>query len=623
MIEKMTKYSFILLNEQCGDFMKGLRELGVVDITRSPKPVDETSERLFDQSEELKKALTRLYEVQFPTEIQGADETSTQDRLIAASEAQLTREGNAAAISAEDFATATQKAFEDLEKFKVSLAKASAETQARKHWGLFDSKVLEDLEAQGFKLRFYIVPEKRFDPSWAELYPLEVINKADSKVYFVTISDDPQYSFPLEETAAPEGTYEESAATEHELTKAILLRQKEILALKARLPEMEKVYAQKVSDLDLYLAGIAGDKAVENRICVVEGFAPSTSDEELKVAFDQMDVFYQKSDASVVDNPPIKLKNNRFASMFEVLTDMYGRPAYDGFDPTPYISVFFLLFFAFCMGDAGYGLILILAGLALKKVKGFASMAPLVTTLGVGTLVIGTLFHTFFSIDIAFWSCIPHWLKAIMVPAKVAGYDGTMMLALAVGIVHLCIAMIVKTIYATKQKGFLQSLSTWGWTLFIVGSVVTGVVALAGVIDMALTKWIIIGLGLVSALGIFFLNDLHRNPLLNIGAGLWETYNTATGLLGDVLSYLRLYALGLAGSMLGFAFNDLGKMVLGDGSFGMNWIFFVLIVLIGHTLNIAMAALGAFVHPLRLNFLEFFKNSGYEGVGRNFRPLSK
>ena len=154
------------------------------------------------------------------------------------------------------------------------------------------------------------------------------------------------------------------------------------------------------------------------------------------------------------------------------------------------------------------------------------------------------------------------------------------------------------------------------------GGVVVALISLMGVIDAALTKIIVIALGVLSGLGIFLLNNLHRNPLLNIGAGLWETYNTATGVLGDVLSYLRLYALGLAGSMLGFAFNDLAKMALGDGGIG-GWIAFILIVVIGHTLNLAMAALGAFVHPLRLNFLEFFKNSGYEGAGRNYNPLKK
>ncbi|MDY6463185.1 MAG: V-type ATPase 116kDa subunit family protein, partial [Bacteroidales bacterium] len=121
----------------------------------------------------------------------------------------------------------------------------------------------------------------------------------------------------------------------------------------------------------------------------------------------------------------------------------------------------------------------------------------------------------------------------------------------------------------------------------------------------------------------FVFNDPARNKLANIGVGLWDTYNTATGLLGDVLSYLRLYALGLAGGMLGMAFNDMGRMVLGDGSSIVLWIPFLLLVLLGHTLNIAMCALGAFVHPLRLNFLEFFKNSGYEAAGRNYHPLKK
>ena len=198
-----------------------------------------------------------------------------------------------------------------------------------------------------------------------------------------------------------------------------------------------------------------------------------------------------------------------------------------------------------------------------------------------------------------------------------------MVLALVVGIVHLCLAMVVKTVHETKTKGFANSLGTWGWTLLVVGGVIVGGFALAGVLDKELTRWIVIILGVVSAAGIFLLNDLHRNPLLNIGSGLWETYNTVTGLLGDVLSYLRLYALGLAGAMLGKAFNDIGGMVLGDGSHIGAWIPFILIVLVGHTLNIAMAALGAFVHPLRLNFLEFFKNSGYEAAGRNYNPLKK
>ena len=148
-------------------------------------------------------------------------------------------------------------------------------------------------------------------------------------------------------------------------------------------------------------------------------------------------------------------------------------------------------------------------------------------------------------------------------------------------------------------------------------------IALASLLPANVVKRIVICLGIISALGIFLFNDINRSPLKNIGSGLWETYNTVTGLLGDVLSYLRLYALGLAGGMLGKAFNDIASMTLGDGSFGIGWLAFALILIIGHALNLAMCCLGAFVHPLRLNFLEFFKNSGYDGKGRTYQPLGK
>ena len=228
-----------------------------------------------------------------------------------------------------------------------------------------------------------------------------------------------------------------------------------------------------------------------------------------------------------------------------------------------------------------------------------------------------------FGVDISALPWIPGWLKAVMITGTIGGFEAQMVLALAIGVVHLCLAMVVKTVYATRNKGFFGSLGVWGWTLLIVGGVIVGVLALASLLPAAVVKWIVIGLGVISALGIFLFNDIHRSPLKNIGSGLWETYNTVTGLLGDVLSYLRLYALGLAGGMLGKAFNDIATMTLGDGSFGPGWLFFALILVIGHALNLAMCCLGAFVHPLRLNFLEFFKNSGYDGKGRAYQALKK
>ena len=569
MIEKMTKYSFVLLSADKEEFLSGLQDLGLVDITRSEKPVDDNTAAMLADIEAQRKLISEIEA--------GSDST--------------------------------------LAGMKENLKNLQKSADAVRVWGDWDRKALAET---GLALHFYSVPAKKFESGWEQDYAIQTVEDDGKTCWFVIVGDNA--GFPLKELPEPS---QELGALEEEIRKQeadIAAYAASLEARKAEIPALQKDLAEKQAGLSRALASAAGESAAENLLSVFEGFAPAGCDAALEKDFDAMNLVWFKDAAVLEDNPPIEFRNNKFVKMFEVLTDMYGRPAYNGFDPTPYIAVFFMLFFAFCMGDAGYGLILIALGLGLKKALG--DLSPLVVTLGVATTVIGFLFHTFFSMDIAQWQMFQP-IKGIFLPSKIAGYDGTMVLSLIVGIVHLCIAMVVKTYTATKQNGFTNSLGTWGWTLLIVGGVIVGTFALLGVIDKGLTKTVIIVLGVLSAIGIFLLNDIHRNPLANIGSGLWETYNTVTGLLGDVLSYLRLYALGLAGSMLGKAFNDIGSMVLGDGgSIGM-WIPFILIVLVGHTLNIAMAALGAFVHPLRLNFLEFFKNSGYEAAGRNYNPLKK
>ena len=593
MIAPMTKYSFILLNGQQDDLLERLQEIGLVDITRSVKPVDKESAAMLAEVERRQAVLHRLASLEVPEGLQ-PDPVSDELDLTETAEAALSE-------------------LNDLEeKVKVTRKEAAASEP----WGEFSRETLQKLAEAGVPVHFHITPTKAFKAEWADTHALQVIREADGKTYYVVAGED---NLP-DAIAAPERDPGEIQASLEDLQGGIDQAKATLLAVRERKGELESASNGKLADLDLYLASQAAVPAAENTIVTLVGYVPTENEQTATAAIDQTGVFYLKENATVKDNPPISFRNNKFVKMFEVLTDMYGRPGYDGFDPTPYIAVFFMLFFAFCMGDAGYGLLLIGIGLLLKKVDSFKDYAPLVVTLGVATTVIGFLFHTFFSIDIAQWSIFKGFP---FLPAKIAGYDGTMVLALVIGIIHLCLAMIVKTCNATRTKGFANSLGTWGWTLLIVGGTVVGALALIGVLDKEVTKWTIIVLGIVSAVGIFLLNDLHRNPLINIGSGLWETYNTVTGLLGDVLSYLRLYALGLAGAMLGKAFNDIGLMILGDGHSIPMWIPFLLIVIIGHTLNIAMCALGAFVHPLRLNFLEFFKNSGYEADGRNYNPLKK
>lgn len=605
MITRMTKYSFILLSGETEEFLKRLQALGVVDITRSKKPVDAASAAMLDKAAEIKRAIAVLEKADCTGK--GPDDAVADN------------------IPPENLVRFIFDTTSEIGSLEAEYNALVSETKKRMPWGEFDLAAVRKLEETGYRFRWYTVPKSKFDPAWAELYPLQTISDDGTAVWFVTVSPaDEEYSFPAVETTGPEGcwkeTQDEAIAVEQKISsdKRILFR------LKDRIPELKAAYDRELSSLDLYLADASKETAADDMITVFTGFAPTELDATLCAEFDKMDMAYVKEAAVEEDNPPIKLKNNRFARMFEVLTKMYGVPVYGEFDPTPVLAPFFLLFFAMCLGDAGYGILLLAGGLFLSRTKGsLADMGPLVATLGAGTIVVGTVLGTFFGIPLAEAAWVPQWLKKCIITGEIAGYSAQMVLALGIGVFHICLAMTIKAIGYTRRFGFKATVSTWGWLILIIGGICIAALALLGVMDSEVTKWAVIVIGGISALGIYVFNTPGRNPLINIGAGLWDTYNMATGLLGDVLSYLRLYALGLAGGMLGDAFNNLGMMIM-DGFHipGLNWICFALVVVLGHALNLAMSCLGAFVHPLRLTFVEYFKNSGYEGSGTPYNPLT-
>lgn len=574
MIEKMTKYSFILPGSLKETFLEELQALGVMDISHSEKPVDDRSNRLFEEIEGLKA----LY----------GDIQKGSDRTL---------EGLLAA--------------------KADCEKTLAQVEV---WGNYDREKLS-----AFGLHYYLVPQKKFDPQWEEQYPLQTVLAADGKVWFVVLGD--VSDFPVKELPAPACTSQEARLELSRREAEIEQYRKSLESRREELPQLQRQIDSLSEELHRYLASLCGETAAEGALVVFEAFAPEREKESLKASFDNMDCVWMEEPATAADEPPIKLRNNWFARQFEVLTGMYGMPVYDEFDPTPVLAPFFLLFFALCMGDAGYGLLLIAIGLFLKgKSGGLAKLWRLIIFLGAGTALVGLLLGTFFGISLANVAWYPDALKKLIISGTVDlmgnSLDLQMVMAVCIGIFHICLAMCIKTVLFTRRFGFKSSISTWGWTLLIVGGVLVGVLGALGICAPHIAKWAIIGIGAVSALGIFIFNKPGRNPLINIGAGLWDTYGMATGLLGDVLSYIRLYALGLAGGILGGTFNTLGNMVLGDNP-TWQWLAFALLLVFGHALNLAMSCLGAFVHPLRLTFVEYFKNSGYEGAGRLYSPLNK
>ena len=588
MITQMKKYTFLVFHREYEAFLEQLREVGVVHVTEKATGMadDAHLQELLAKAEQTRKLIA-----------QGAP-----DQL-------LTEKANL-----EQRIAATQK-----EADKMAI------------WGDFSAERIEQLNAAGYTLRYFSCAKKLFQEEWGI-----VVAEEGATVYFVQVVKAGEVAVELE--TCQEQTLNPKSANDLqkdvEGLNGLLVAQNARIELwaKENIPALEAELKELQHKIDWKRVTLNTETECDGALKLLEGFCPIDQVPALQEMLTKQDVYYQEEDPTAEDNTPIKLRNNKFTKLFESLTGMYGWPNYGEFDPTPILAPFFLLFFAMCMGDCGYGILLMIIGVLIAKkklnIEMFDGLGPIITVLGVGTTIVGFFLGTFMGIDLYAASWVPEALKNVMIKGNLtlagSSYDIQMVLALCIGVFHICLAMVVKAICYTKQTGFKENIATWGWTLLIVGGLIVAILGMT-ILPAAVFKWTLIVVAVVSALGIYIFNTPGRNPLINIGAGLWETYNMATGILGDVLSYIRLYALGLAGGMLGAAFNNLGLMVMGGTTEGATWQWlpFVLILVLGHVLNLAMSALGAFVHPLRLSFVEYFKNAGYEGKGTLYQPFKK
>ena len=348
---------------------------------------------------------------------------------------------------------------------------------------------------------------------------------------------------------------------------------------------------------------------------------------------DYSDVVYLKREPVEEDDTPVKLENNRFARLFELIGGMYALPKYGTMDLTPFFAPFYMLFFAICLNDAGYGAVLFLVGLALL-LKGGTSLrqASMLTMFcGGATILFGGYTGSLFGMS------IPEMLGyENIVESPFLDFQGQFFTwSLALGVFQILFGMLLNICFKSKYFGITSVFGQLGWFVILLSG------CLAAGLPMLNEAWVIpffttsspafyaaMGVGAVLML---LLNDIHRNPVVNFFSGLWDTYNNITGLLSDVLSYIRLFAIGLSGGVLAVVFNSLALGLTGlsegIGEFGVGTIFQILgasvILLLGHGINLFMSAISSFVHPMRLTFVEFYKNAGFEIGNRTFEPVKK
>ena len=611
MISKMNKLSFLIYHKEYETFLEKLRELGVVHIEKRQGAEMDANLQAFMQKRTAYQSLLK-------------------SMTLAAASFEGTPSAAPSQLTIEQVVNSYETQQEQIQALNMQLPVLDKEIDAMEVWGEFDWKLVDQLKANGWQMQFYCCPEKSFDDTWTDEYNANIINRKGGQCYFVTVNQVP-VELEAEVVRLPKQRLSELVREQEELKASIKKANDELDQFCVdNVSVVENALESLESDINLMeVEQLGGERMADGAIVMMEGWVPVENDAEIRKMLDESGVYYEIRPAEKEDNAPIKLKNGKLSRAFEMLTKMYGMPDYGEFDPTPLLAPFYALFFGMCVGDAGYGLLLVLLGLYLKKKlsKSMAGMMNLLITLGAATTIVGAVFNTFFGVSLTSLD-LPQWMDSLIISGKWDGtsYDKTMVIALLVGMFHICFAMTVKAIGSTVRYGFKNSLSDWGWWLLVGGSVVVATLNYLGVIDMEVSKMAFIGIGGVSAIGIYLLNNIRRNIFVNVGAGLWDTYNMATGLMGDLLSYLRLYALGLAGGMLGGVFNTLGMQLrdtMGDFLFGIpGWICFGLIFVAGHGLNIALSCLSGYVHSIRLTFVEYFKNSGYDGKGTAYKPFS-
>ena len=614
MIGKMTKYTFLVYHKEYDSFLEKLREQGVLHVKQreSGEAVDNSQlQSLLSRKTQLDELKKDMLNTLGRTETQNTS-TATDIEEVMAVFAQYGAKRNAMTLEQNNI---------------------QAEYDLLLPWGKIDWERIQQIDEAGYNVAFYSSTNIPLEDQKA--FNLIEVGESGSRLLFMAFNPkDTTVELMAEKIVLPHKDIDQ-LFNDIEAQKAkihALDEEKKNYAV-AHLQDVNNALAQLQDSINLEHVKLNTGAEAEQHVCLLEGFCPSDKAEALNNMLETQGVWYSHHEATREDKAPVKLINNKLVSLFEALTRMYGMPSATDVDPTAILSIFFTLFFATCVADAGYGIILTLLSLADIKMGGkigkvlFGVNFKLVLVLGIACIPIGLLLGTAFGIPLYEQSWVPVGLKSCMLVGTFPGtnYDIQMVASLLVGIVHISLAMTVNAINVTMQRGFKECLGTWGWWLAVVGTATVGALTYGGVIPSDQMMPIIYAVLGVSAVGIYLLNNIHRNPVINIFAGLYDTYNMASGLMGDILSYIRLYALGLAGGMLGKTFNDLAYMLVGNdlSSAGVLIIGFVLIILIGHILNIAMSCLSAFVHPLRLSFVEYFKNAGYEGKGIEYKPFEK
>lgn len=596
MIVKMRKYSFLIYHGDYEKFLEEIRDIGVFHVEEKETAFDDET---LEQKYVLKKQLNdtrRFLTSKEPSEMKTEDVKDGIELVKRVNELKIQKD-----------------------KAEQELALLEKEKKLIEPWGEFSHDSIEKLKDANLKADFFICSSKRFNPEWENEFFVFKINEVSGNLYFVVLSQPgDEVILEAEKAKLPHRSLSEILNGIEKVTREIDEIDNRLKELASQIALIDQAEAKIDFDLNHQKVVLSTRKEAENKLMVLEGYVPVPNEDDLVNYLENSYVYYSGEDVDPDDkNVPVLLKNNRYSRLFEPIGKLFSLPSYKELDLTPFFAPFFTLFFGFCLGDAGYG-VLILLGTTIYKAKwakpDIKPILSLAQWLGLATIIMGTISGTLFGIDLI----NADWISfndLFMSPLQLFYFS------LVLGLIQILFGMILRAANYIKQRGFVYGLSTIGWILLILTMLFFEGGSSYDLIDKERFNLVYNILLIGSGALIVFFNNPDVNIFARVGGAIWNGYNVVTGVFGDLLSYIRLFALGISSAILGFVFNDIASEFLSIKYFG--WIPFVLLLVFGHGINLFLASLSGFIHPMRLIFVEFYKNADFKGGGKEYKPFKK
>ncbi len=618
MIYKMKKLSLLVYYKDKINLLDKLTSLGVVHPDTQENVIHEDIQKISDERADYVKAIKIINDKK--------TRLAKQKRDVKAKE-------NISENDLEKYVNDTLSYNGKIDKLKAEREALLKDKSILEPFGIFDIAKLKLLEeSTSYKASFYSAPKKEYQAhDFSNIINIAV--DSEKRVYFVVFKRvDEEIYIPFETITIPNLRLDKLNTKITDLEKEINKTEEAIVELINTIPLMKNYLS--IFDEDIYYVrtreSFVKSEVTQGKVEHIKAFIPVEKENDVVDFLDKNNISYSIEKPGADDNVPIKLKNNKYSGAFKLITNLFQLPDYYELDLTPMIAVFYPIFFAFCFGDSGYGIVLttvsLIATFTILKKNNMINIGIIGITLGILTTIMGVINSgVFFGINFVDSQNIPIFKELYKFTFITDTKGNNWFLtpfnaALLCGLLQIFIALIINIVNKVRYGTIGNIFSAVG-KFIIVPSLVLwflGDMQKMSIIADNFAPYYYYGI----VIGVIFLALLSNvGQKFDVLNSILAIYFAITGLLGDILSYIRLFALGASGSILGLVVNQIG------GSFRelpyIGLVLMIVFLIVGHAGNFALSILGSLVHPLRLTFVEFYNNSGFKGGGRAYQPLKK